>query len=107
MTKAFFYLLTKDLDLKSVKKACLTVQEFLREPQEDKCVVSSEEYLEALKLILAYSYQTSDEFTTVDLYYCLDDCVWSGNYGFCEGEFSRNDNSLKLCPHYIKEQEGI
>ncbi len=107
MTKELFYLLTEKLELNSVKKACFIVREFLRESQDINCAVSFEEYLEAIKIILAYSYQTSDEFTTVDLYYCPGNCVDNGKYGFCEGEFSRNDNSLKLCPYYIKEQEGI
>lgn len=107
MTKELFYLLTKDLEPNSVKKACFIVREFLRESQDIDCAVSFEEYLEATKLILAYTYQTSDASTTVNLYYCSPDCVEGGNYGFCEGEFSCNDKSLKLCPHYIKEQEDI
>ena len=98
--------ITGNLHKDSVKKACYIVREYMRCEKTgnlDICAVSKDEYNEALRVLLAYSYQTSDNNTVAEQWLCDSDCDRNnGIYGFCPGEFQIDNHSgKKLCKHYV------
>lgn len=113
MDRKFLDYIINDMPKNSVKRACYIVREYLRysEKGQDEvlksspgCAVTLEEYLEATKVLLSYSYQNSEEKTEIELFSCENDCSYNnGCNGFCKGEFSLSNNSkkqLKLCKYY-------
>jgi len=115
MERRYFDFITKDMPENSVKRACYVVREYLRCSRvtgngeskvlicnEDICAVTLEEYLEASKILLAYSYENSDEKTIQELFSCESDCCRNnGLSGFCEGEFSLSSSKTKkICKKY-------
>lgn len=114
MDRDFLNYIIKDMPKNSVKRACYIVREYLRYSEivkigQDKaltssegCAVTLEEYLEASKVLLAYSYENSQKTTEVELFSCENDCSHNhGCFDFCNGEFSlSSDKKLKLCKYY-------
>lgn len=92
----------------SVKAACYIVREYIRHEMRNDlihCAVSKEEYDEAVKVLLAYSFQTSSQDTFAEQWLCDGDCDRNnGLYGFCPGEFQNTSNVKKLCKYYIDSQ---
>ncbi len=98
-------LIIRNLPKESVKRACYIVREYKRYEAKgnfDYCAVTKEEYEEALRIILAYAYSTSDNNTLVEQWKCYNDCSRNNGFcGFCEGEFQTSkDQSKPLCKHY-------
>ena len=111
MERGYLDYITKDMSKTNVRRACYIVREYLKysNDNKDKCAVSSQEYLEAVNILLAYSYENSDSMTEVELFVCESDCSHNNGFGgFCNGEFSlsknSNDKTLKLCKHYSDSQ---
>ena len=64
--------------------------------------VSEEEFYNSLDILLAHSFQTSDDKTIVEQWYCENDCDRNnGLFGFCPGEFQISGNAKTLCKYYI------
>jgi hypothetical protein len=103
-----------DMPKNSVKRACYVVREYLRYSNEIKidqeevlqceegCAVTLKEYLEASKILLAYSFENSKKETNIELFNCENDCSHNnGCTGFCMGEFSvSKEKNLNLCKYY-------
>ena len=118
MEREFFEFVIKNMPKNSVKRACYIVREYSRYSKietdsiltcEEGCAVSLHEYLEAVKVLLAYSYENSDMLTEVEQFACESDCSHNnGCVGFCNGEFSiskkSHDKTLKLCKYYSDSQ---
>ena len=105
MNRTDFNLITKDLPLNSVKRACYIVREYIRckvDNNLDCCAVTKQEYNAALNILLAYSFTTSENDTTVEQWTCDSDCNKNnGLCGFCDGEFQINSKTGKqLCKYY-------
>lgn len=115
MNREQFNNIIKDMPKNSVKRACYIVREYLRYSQikmieQDKvlkcdegCAVTLEEYLEASRILLAYSYKNSDNKTEIELFQCINDCNNNnGCSGFCKGEFelSSEVKTLNFCRNY-------
>lgn len=69
--------------------------------------VSIDEFLEAVRVLMAFSY--SQEDTIPERYECVDaDCANNYHATFCHGEFSLDNRELTLkrkpCPYY-REQD--
>ena len=85
-----------------VKEACLMVKEYLNNLEDiTKSAVTKEEFIEAITIILNYSFTSSNKNTVVKEYYCKEDCRMNTEFCFCKGEFSLSSNSKKLCKHYL------
>ena len=98
-------LIISNLPENSVKRACYIVREYQRYEEYGifiDCAVSEEEYKEALRIILAHSFLTSNENTAVELWQCDGDC--NRNHGFnefCPGEFQVcKDSDKRLCKFF-------
>lgn len=118
MERDFLDYIIKDMSKNNVKRACYIVREYLRYSEvgtnntltcKEGCAVSLQEYLEAVKVLLSYSYENSDKTTEVELFCCESDCSRNnGCGGFCNGEFSlsksSNEKQLKLCKYYSDSQ---
>lgn len=117
MDRNEFNFIIKDMPENSVRRACFIVREYLRYSQKEKvgqeeilkssqgCAVTLEEYYQATKILLAYSYENSEKNTIQELFKCESDC--SHNHGcgdFCQGEFSLSNQSKKLCKYYSDSQ---
>ena len=105
MEREFFNYIVKDLSKDSVKRACYVVREYRRYEKHgdlSNCAVSKEEYEEALNIILAYSYQTSNRDTLVEQWQCDGECNFNHGFNdFCPGEFQiSKDPRKKLCKYY-------
>lgn len=106
MEKDVFNYIVKDLSKDSVKRACYVVREYRRCEMSgnfSNCAVTKEEYEEALNILLAYSFQTSDKVTTAEQWQCDGDCNRNHGFGdFCPGEFQLSkDPSKKLCKYFL------
>ncbi len=104
MTKNDLEFYTKDLKENSVRRACYIVREYLRckDYNFSNPSVSEEEFYDALNILLAHSYQTSDEKTVVEQWCCDGDCDRNnGFYGFCPGEFQIDAKKRTLCKYYL------
>ena len=105
MNRNEFDTITSDLNKDGVKMACYVVREYIRCERSKKldfCAVSKEEFDNALNVLLAFSYQNSDNNTLVEQCECESDCNRNnGLNGFCSGEFQLKQNTNKvLCKHY-------
>lgn len=97
MDRRDFDFCVKDYPLNSVKRACYIVREYIR--NKESGAVSKEEYDKALRILLAYSYTTSDEKTTVETWSCDSDCSKNTGFGFCDGEFQLEPKKPR-CKHF-------
>lgn len=119
MEKEYLNFIVKDMPKNNVRRACYIVREYLRYSEQTKigqdevlksgkgCAVTLEEYLDAMRVLLAYSYESSQKTTEVELFCCESDCSHNnGCGGFCDGEFSINSSNkkLKLCKYYSDSQ---
>jgi len=105
MEKELFDFIVNDLAKDSVKRACYVVREYRRNEKLgnlDNCAVTKNEYEDAINILLAYSFQTSDKDTLVEQWQCDSDCNRNnGLWDFCPGEFQIcNDSTKKLCKYY-------
>ena len=105
MERDYFNFVLKELPKDSVKRACYVVREYIRCENSgnlDNCAVSKEEYDSALAIILAYSFQTSNNDTLVEQWQCDSDCNRNnGVENFCPGEFQiSNEPCKKMCKYY-------
>ena len=109
MNRNEFLYLVKDLPDGGVKKACYIVREYIRhEIMKDlsHSAVTKEEYDEAVRILLAHSFKTSDNDTTIEDWYCEFDCNRNnGLEGFCKGEFQSSSKAKKLCKYYSDSYE--
>lgn len=106
MEKKVFDFIVKDLSKDSVKRACYVVGEYRRYESHNNfsgCAVSKEEYDNALNILLAHSFQTSDKDTVVEQWRCDGDCNRNHGFGdFCPGEFQiTTDPAKKLCKYFL------
>ena len=104
MNKDDFEILTKDLKENSVRKACYVAREYLRCKKYNvpSSFIKEEEFYNALNILLAHSYQTSDDKTIVEFWHCESDCDRNNSlFGFCPGEFQIDEQKRTLCKYYI------
>lgn len=100
--KEVFDYATKDLIKGGVKEACYIIKARLRGEK----YINDEQFYDAIRVVLAHSFETSDEKTKVDFSYCDCDCTYISNYGFCHGEFSVDKSKAKkLCKYYRMEDK--
>ena len=86
---------------KGVKEACLIVKEYLSNLEDPtKSAVTKEECIEAIKILVNYSFSTSNKNTMVEEFYCKEDCRYKNCFGFCPGEFTLDEESKVLCKEY-------
>lgn len=117
MQREYLEFIIKDLPENSVKRACYIVREYLRYSKIAKinqdcvlkssegCAVTLEEYIEASKILLANSFENTDDDTCIEQFYCESDCSYNNGYGgFCKGEFCLSDSAKTLCKHYADSQ---
>ncbi len=87
-----------------VKEACYIFREYHKHELENNlnnCAVTKDEFDKALRILLAFSFETSNENTFAKFYKCNPDCEnYQGMNGFCAGEFQTNSGSKELCKHY-------
>jgi hypothetical protein len=90
------------------KEACVKVRQVLKNSQnvgsqfQATCeTVSSEEFMEAIQIIMAATFQKPDEVP--DMWRCDSDCKMT-SYLLCPGECNLNGNASKMCPHFMDEQ---
>ena len=90
------------------KEACIKVRDFLRYAQlsgnkiiSTNTCVSSEEFSEAVKTLMAATFQQDD--TIPERWYCDNDCRYT-SYILCPGECNIGEKSTKLCPYYSGEE---
>ena len=104
MKRDYFDFIVKDLPKDSIKRACYVVREYRRCEKSgnlDICAVSKEEFDEAVTILLAHSFQTSDNDTLAEQWQCDSDCNRNNGFeGFCPGEFQINNSSRKLCKYF-------
>ena len=106
--KNYYEYLTKDFPENSVRKACYDVREFMRSQKYGTMdnAVTEEEFYKSLDILLAYSYEQSNDETVVEQYYCDSECERNnGIYGFCPGEFQINSKSRVLCRHFMDSSD--
>jgi len=89
------------------KEACIKAKDFLKRIttskdgiiSQDSCV-TSEEFVEAVKTLIAFSFSQSDNIP--QRWYCDNSCCKVSQH-VCPGEFNLQKNSTTLCPYYIEE----
>ncbi len=89
------------------KEACVKIREVLfnkRNPgnqlQAPFSWVNINEFVEAVEILLASSFQKEDEVTK--RWNCNNDCVKT-SYTLCPGECSIDKNSKNICPFCVEE----
>lgn len=87
------------------KEACIKARDFLRhknnpESQNQFIVscVSEDEFVEAVKVLMAYAFQREDEMP--DMWYCDSDCKRTFDV-VCPGECNISKESKVLCPFFV------
>lgn len=102
------YILKKNNFLEGgTKEACIKAREFIRYSSifEDgissklSCV-SDEEFLKAVKTLIAFSFNQDD--TIPETWSCDSDCKRISQ-DICPGECNINKDSSKTCPYFIDE----
>ena len=98
---------SNDFKTGGTKEACVKARDFLKyvEKSENGIIsnnscVSSEEFVEAVKTLIAYSFGKED--TVPKRWYCDNDCRYVHS-SFCKGECNIDNSSLNLCPFYSQE----
>lgn len=77
------------------KEACIKAREYIK--YGEKACVSKEEFEEAVKTLIAYTFLKEDDIP--DFWYCDSDCQkYSGI--LCEGECNVDEKAKKICPYF-------
>ena len=103
MKKEDFELVKQIRELKKggVQEACLIVKEYLSNLSDTtKSAVTYEEYLDAVHILMNYSYENSNKDTIIDECYCEYDCRMNTEFNVCKGTFSLSSKGKKLCKYY-------
>ena len=100
------------------KEACIKVREYLQNIKQTQpeitvsssCSVSNQEFVDAVKVLMAYAWQNRENDCLPDMWYCDNDCSNIDTCIFCPGEYQlapkdENGKSLskKLCPYFIDQ----
>lgn len=83
-----------------IKEACIIAKEYIK--NKGNSCVSEEEFEEAVKTLIAYSFRNADEIP--EFWHCDEDCrkcTWI----FCPGECNVDKEALRKCPYF--EDEGL
>ena len=85
-----------------VKEACLIVKEYLSNLDDlTKSAVTKDEYIEAVNILINYSFENSDKNTMIEEFYCKEDCRMNTEFNVCKGKFSTSNKGKKLCKYYM------
>lgn len=89
------------------KEACVRVRQVLKKSQnncnqlhESFSSVENDEFLEAVKVLMAAAFKKEDEIP--ETWYCDNDCKMVSNL-LCPGECNLSNDSKKRCPFFIDE----
>lgn len=90
------------------KEACVKIREFLKyvSINEDEFIisrnscVSSEEFIDAVKTLIAYAFEREDEIPKT--WHCDNDCYKISNI-LCPGECNIDKEAKELCPYFADE----
>lgn len=90
------------------KEACVKIREFLKNASTDEdefvithhSCVTSEEFVSAVKTLMAYAFQKEDEIPK--MWHCDNDCCKVSNI-LCPGECNIDKDAKELCPYFIDE----
>jgi len=93
------------------KEACVIVREFLQTRPRIQAglhsAVTTEEFLKAVKTLMAYSWENRENDCVPEFYHCDNDCSNIQRCIFCPGEYQLAGKdekgmslSKKLCPHF-------
>ena len=93
-----------------LKEACIKASHFIRYAAPigsdiiptPECCVRNDEFLEAVRLILAVAGEHED--VVPELWDCDSDCIYSAKSA-CPGLFGCKYGSSKMCPHYVTEDK--
>lgn len=88
-----------------IKEACIKARDFLRHAtahenqvqSEDSCV-SSDEFVEAVKTLIAFTFEHEDEVP--ETWYCDSDCKHVADL-LCPGECNICEGSERRCPYFM------
>ena len=103
MNKENFELVKQIRELRQggVQEACLIVKEYLLNlDNPDNAAVTREEFIDAVHILMNYSYENSDKNTMIDECYCEYDCRMNTEFNVCKGTFSVSGKGKKLCKYY-------
>lgn len=89
------------------RESCIKIKDFIENAQitengiqkTDATCVTTEEFLEALRILMAYSYLKYDEIPT--RWHCKTDCKEKSR-DICLGTFNVKDGYAIECPFYKK-----
>lgn len=104
------------------KEACIKVREYLKYLKLDKdnisspiCDVTNEEFIDAVKVLMAFAWQNKDKDCVPETWYCDNACQnidLDAICLFCNGEFqlAKKDEqgknlSKKLCPYFVDSSD--
>lgn len=97
------------------KEACMKVREFLQNVKESEhgittshyCAVNNQEFLDAVRVLMAFAWQNKENDCVPEMWYCDSDCSNIDSCVFCPGEFQvaprdEKGKSLgkKICPYF-------
>ena len=96
------------------KEACVKVREYLQNMKIDsknriQCVeyssVKSAEFIEAVKVLMAFAWENRENDKVPDRWYCESDCANNDTCIFCPGEYQvvpqdKENQKVKRCPYY-------
>lgn len=83
-----------------IKEACVIAKEYIT--HKNNSCVSEEEFFEAVKTLIAYSFQNADDMP--EFWHCDVDCK-KCSWIFCPGECNVDKEALRKCPYF--EDEGL
>lgn len=103
------------------KEACIKVREYLQNatidenriiPNEYGCI-SSQEFMESVRILLAYAWQNREQDIIPERWQCDSSCSNLDTCFYCQGEFqtateneSEKSLSKKICP-YFRDYQNI
>lgn len=97
------------------KEACIKVREYLQHIDQiengitvfPSCVVSNQQFLNSVRILLAYAWQNKENDCAPEFWYCDNDCSYLDGYFLCPGEFQLaakekegKNLSKKRCPYF-------
>lgn len=93
--------------INGTKASCIKIRDFIENAQitekgiqtTDATCVTTEEFVEALKILMAYSYLRYDEIPI--RWHCKHNCKKKSD-GICKGIFNVKDGYAIECPFYKK-----
>lgn len=111
MDKQEFDLIVSRFPIGSVKRACYIIKEYVRCEKLGKlesCAVTKKEFDDALKIVVAFSYEESNDDTMPKQWACDSDCVKNnGVDGFCPGEFQVDNTKGKTLCKYFNDSYNL